>query len=238
MKKILLIFAVTLFSFYSCQKAEDITDDSNKPLTDAQIADGLKEALRIGTDTAVVIVSQTDGYFADLLIKIYLPPESTQLIDSAQVLGIEQDVQDLILMINRSAEDAAPEATAIFDTSITNMTIIGATNILHGEDTAATHFFRDNAYYELYQAYKPKIEISLNKDLGFGMSAQDKWTALTNSYNNTYPANPVGTNLSTYVTEKALDGLFEKIKDEEKQIRTDPTARVNDILKEVFGELD
>jgi hypothetical protein len=238
MRKIFLLLIVALLSFHSCEKAEEIIDPEDNTLTDAQIADGLKEALKVGTDTAVSIVSKVDGYYGDNLIKIFLPPGSDKMVTAASILGNQQQIDDLILMINRSAEDAAPEAVNIFVTAITNMTIVDAINILHGEDSAATHFLRDNTYYELYQAFKPKIEASLDKELVLGASANTTWTAATTLYNNAYPLDPVGTDLSTHVTEKALDGLFEKIKAEEKQIREDPNARVSDILKDVFGELD
>jgi len=238
MKKIFILMVVVLFSLYSCEKANDIIDNPDEPLTDAQIAEGLKEALKVGTDTAVAIVSKVDGYFADSLIKIFLPPDADKMIAVASILGTEQQIEDLILMVNRSAEDAAPEAIDIFVTAITNMTITDAVNILHGSDSAATHFLRDNTYFELYQTFKPKIETSLDKELVLGASANTTWLSVTSVYNTAYPADPVDTDLSTHVTEKALDGLFEKIKEEEKQIREDPLARVNDILRNVFGELD
>lgn len=238
MRNIFILMLVVLFSFYSCEKANDIVENSDEPLTDAQIAEGLKEALKVGTDTAVTIVSKVDGYFGDSLIKIFLPPDADKMNAVAADLGIEQQITDLILMVNRSAEDAAPEAVDIFVAAITNMTITDAVNILHGSDSAATHFLRDNTYFELYQTFKPKIETSLDKELVLGASANDTWISVTSTYNEAYPADPVDTNLSTHVTEKALDGLFEKIKEEEKQIREDPLARVNDILKQVFGELD
>lgn len=238
MKKIFILIVAITFSFYSCEKAEDIIDNSDKPLTDAQIAEGLKEALKVGTDTAVAIVSKVDGYFADSLIKVFLPPDADKMIAVANILGTQQQIDDLILMVNRSAEDAAPEAIDIFVTAITSMTITSAVNILHGSDTAATHFLRDNTYFELYQTFKPKIETSLDKELVLGASANSTWLSVTSIYNTAYPIDPVDTDLSTHVTEKALDGLFEKIKEEEKQIREDPLARVNDILKEIFGELD
>ncbi len=238
MKKILILITVVLFSFYSCEKANDVIDNTDKPLTDTQIAEGLKEALKVGTDTAVAIVSKVDGYFQDTLIKIFLPPNANKMINVASALGIQQQIDDLILMINRSAEDAAPEAIDIFVSAITNMTITDAVNILHGSDSAATHYLRDNTYHELYQIFKPKIEISLDKELVLGASANSTWLSVTSVYNLANPLDPVDTDLSTHVTEKALDGLFEKIKEEEKQIREDPLARVNDILKTVFGELD
>ena len=237
MKKIYILFVVFAVLFSSCEKVDEILNNETT-LTDAEIAQALKEALSVGTDTAVSIVSVVDGYFGDQLIKVDLPPDADKMVAVASILGSEQQIEELILMINRSAEDAAPEAIDIFVSAITSMTIVDAINILHGSDSAATHFLRENTYANLYTTFKPQIETSLNKELVLGASANSTWLAATSTYNTIYASDPVDTDLSTHVTHKALAGLFVKIADEEKQIRENPLDRVSDLLKKVFGELD
>lgn len=250
MKKLLIVFfALMVPLFYSCEEADDIIE--NLGLTDSEIIAGLKEALTIGTDTAVSIVSQVDGYYKDEIIKILLPPEADIIVDNLnnpvlQGLGIDQLVEDVILKINRAAEDAASEATPIFWDAIVNMTISDGYNILHGEDTAATHYLRENTFNELFQLFSPIMQNSLDKEIVAGVSAQETWSTLTEQYNTIANSlvgqlaglEPVNTELGEWVTTKGLDGLFVKIADEEIAIREDPLARVTELLQRVFGSLD
>ncbi len=233
---------------YSCEEADEILE--NIGLTDAEIVAGLKQALSIGTDTAVNIVSAVDGYYKDELIKILLPPEADIIVDNLdnpvlQGLGFDQMIEDVIFKINRAAEDAATGAAPIFWDAITNMTISDGFDILHGEDTAATHFLRENTYSGLQQLFLPVLQESLEKDIVAGVSAQETWSTLTDNYN--VVANsligqlagltPVNTDLSNWVTRKALDGLFVKVADEEIAIRNDFGHRVTELLRRVFGSI-
>ncbi len=240
MKKI-IVFVILLVTFIACDKTNNILDTS---LTETEVIEGLKSALTVGTDTAVSIVSQVNGYFLDNIIKIYLPPDADIIVQNAsnpllQAIGINALIDDVILRMNRAAEDAAKEATPIFLDAITSITIQDAFSILNGADTAATHYLREKTYTNLKNAFQPKITVSLAKPLVGGISASDAWTTLTTAYNQVaqfIPGwNQVNTQLDDYTTRKALDGLFIKVGDEEKDIRTDPVARVNDILKRVFG---
>jgi len=155
-------------------------------------------------------------------------------------------IEDVIVRMNRAAEDAAKEATPIFVGAITSMTIVDAIEILHSNDTAATHYLRGTTYYELKDLFQPKIDNSLDKALVAGISTNESWESLTVAYNSVAETfagqliglTPVNTDLSEHVTRKGLDGLFLKVAEEEKDIREDPLARVNDILKKVFGSLD
>lgn len=250
MKKAIVVLVALMIPFmYSCEEADEIIE--NIGLSDSEIIAGLKEALTVGTDTAVSIVSKVDGYYKDEVIKILLPPEADIIVDNLnnpllQGLGLDQVIEDVILKINRAAEDAAGEAAPIFWDAITDMTIADGYNILHGEDTAATHYLRQNTFSELFDLYSPKMQTSLNKDIVAGVSAQDTWNTLTGQYNTVANSlvgqlaglEPVNTDLAAYVTKKGLDGLFVKIADEEKAIREDPLARVTDLLQRVFGSLD
>lgn len=248
MKKIVLFF-IMIMVLSSCENTDDIIDLIPYPtLTEAEVAEGLKSALTVGTDTAVSIVSKVNGYFLDEMIKIYLPPEANIIIENANssllaTLGVPELIDDIILKMNRAAEDAAIEATPIFVSAITSLTIQDAFGILNGSDTAATNYLREKTYAELKNTFQPKIASSLDKPLVGGISASETWTTLTELYNEVANSiagqlaglTPVNTELDEHVTTKALDGLFIKVSDEEKAIRTDPMARVNDILKKVFG---
>lgn len=248
MNKVIVLISFLLF-FTSCENTGDIVDIiTNVPLTEEEVIEGLKEALEIGTDTAVTTVSQVDGYFLDELIKIYLPSEANIIVENADnpilsTLGVDNFIEDMVLKLNRAAEDAAKEATPIFINAITEMTIQDAFDILNGSDTSATHYLREKTFTDLQNAFQPKIAISLNKPLVAGVSAAQTWETFTTLYNdiaNTLVGQiagltPVNTELDEYVTVKGLQGLFVKVAEEEQAIRTDPLARVTEILKKVFG---
>ncbi|MCX6257550.1 MAG: DUF4197 domain-containing protein [Bacteroidia bacterium] len=243
MKRISLFLTCALLAviFMSCDKL-------STGLTDTQIIEGLKSALTVGTDSSVATLSKVNGYYGDAVVKILLPPEADNIISYISYIpGGSQMTEDVILRINRAAEDAASGAAPVFIDAVTNMTIADAYNILHGDDSAATHYLRQNTWTGLYQLYQPKIDNSLSKPLVGGVSANDSWYSLTSAYNNDVVntvvgqlagLTPVTTDLSNYSTSKALDGLFVKIADKEKDIRHNPQDRVNDILKQVFGSLN
>jgi hypothetical protein len=204
-----------------------------KELTNDQIIEGLKEALRVGSENSVASANKTDGYFANLAIKIAFP-EDAAFVESAvaaiPLIG-QGLVDDVVLKINRAAEDAADEAKPILIDAITNITISDALNILNGANDAATQYLKTNTYTQLKAAFKPDISNSLNS-----VGAAQAWTAVTDKYNAIPFHEPVNTDLPDYTTGKALDGLFVLVAQEEAKIRTDPAARVTDILKTVFGQ--
>lgn len=248
MKKIFVVISF-LICFTSCEDTGDIVDIiTNIPLTEEEVIEGLKEALTIGTDTAVTTVSKVNGYFMDELIKIYLPPEADIIVENIDnpllsAIGVDTFIEDMVLKLNRAAEDAATEAAPIFIDAITEMTIEDAFGILNGSDTSATHYLREKTFVALQQAFQPKISTSLNKPLVAGISAAETWTTFTSLYNDIANSlvgqlaglTAVNTELDAYVTTKGLHGLFVKVADEEQAIRTDPLARVTDILERVFG---
>lgn len=247
MKKTVLlsgILSVILFSCAELQQAVDAYNQQTAPLTESEVAKGLKEALKVGTDTAVANLAKTDGYFGNELYKILLPSEASIIVENAsKIPGGQKLVNDAILSINRAAEDAAKEATPIFVNAITSMTIQDAWNILKGEKNAATEYLRKSTYTQLVKLYSPKIETSLNKPLVAGVSTNQTWNTLTSNWNKV-ANNPIGkmaglttvdTELNQYLTKKALNGLFLKIADEEKKIRENTINRVTDLLKRVFS---
>ncbi len=246
-KTISIVFISTILFFNSCDVANDLMKvaEQNLPLTEQEVVKGLKSALEVGTNNAVDIVSVTNGFFNDNTIKILLPPEAdviTQNMNNPllKAIGITDLIDDVVLRMNRSAEQAAKQATPIFVNAIKSMSIQDAFGILKGADNSATLYFKGKTYNQLQNAFKPKIHNSLNKPIISGVSANKAWNTLTSGYNqvaNLVPGwNKVDTNLDDYVTKKALDGLFLKVALEEKKIRDNPSARVNDILKRVFGD--
>ena len=217
------------------------------PLTEADVVSGLKEALITGAKNSAGILGAENGYFGDASVKILLPDDAKVIIDNiSRIPGGDKLVQDVILRINRAAEDAAKEAAPIFAGSIKQMTISDAFNILNGADNAATQYLRLTTSNELYALYKPKIAASTEKKLVGSVSTKDSWVALTGKWNMLAgsPAGrlaslkPVNTDLDDYLTNKALAGMFLKVELEELKIRKDVSARISPILQKVFGSLD
>ncbi|MCY1718767.1 DUF4197 domain-containing protein [Prolixibacteraceae bacterium Z1-6] len=221
--------------------------DTDAPLTQNEIIAGLKEALVTGTNNSANILGATDGYYKDELVKIVLPPEANIIVENAgRIPGGQKLLDDVLLHINRAAEDAVSEAKPIFIKSITNMTISDGIGILKGDNNAATEYLHKTTYDQLFQLYRPKIKASVEKDIAAGISTKESWDSLIGKWNKLSNNaigqmagfKPVDTQLEDYLTEKALNGLFLKIAEEEKQIRKDPVARVTGLLKKVFGSLD
>lgn len=240
-----LIVVLSLSFFSACDVVQGVLEEGgnlgNAPLTQAEVARGLKNALTVGTDTAVRRLNATNGFLQDAAIKILLPPEAQNVMKYiTKIPGGQALVDKTVTAINRAAEDAAGEASPIFVNAITSMTIADAFGILKGTDTAATHYLRGKTYYELQAAFQPKINTSLDKPLVYNTSAEKLYGDLVNAYNvaslggSLFPK--INDNsLSDYVTRRALDGVFLKIAEEEKQIRENPTHRVTSILRRVFG---
>lgn len=247
MKKLIFALAIlSLLSLVSCDillKVADTALSSEQPLSTTEVAMGLKEALKVGADSAVVRIGRTDGYYLDNVIKINLPPETSEVVKYAsKVPGLNKLINDVVLQINRSAEDAAKQAAPIFKDAITSMTIADAWEILNGDDKAATRYLQEKTHNKLFSLYQPVMQKSLNKPIVAGVSAQTTWKELTGNWNKfansiagkLLQVQPVNVSLDEYVTQKALEGLFIKVGDQEKEIRTNVNARVTDLLKKVF----
>lgn len=227
----LLLFALP---FTGCETAQQILKDSgvgmgSGTLTNAEIVQGLKEALRVGTDTSTKRLSIVDGFFRDDMIKILMPPEAAKVEKTLRDVGFGSTVDKAILSMNRAAEDAAKSVGNILWNSIRQMSISDALGILRGGDFAATEYLKRTTTIELTNAFRPVIDRSLSK-----VNATKYWSDVFSVYNR-FSSNPVNTDLNAYVTERALNGLFHHIGLEEQQIRKNPVARVTDILKRVFG---
>ncbi len=240
---------VLALSLAGCAELQQVAqtvllEQQQQPLTNSEITAGLRQALTVGVDSSVTELAGIDGYLADEAVKILLPPETEMITENISKLpGGEELVDKVIANINRAASDAAKDATPILVNSIKSMSIEDAAGILAGGEHAATDYLKRKNYDALVELYQPKIEASLKKDLVGNVSAQESWDQLTGNWNQLANSmmgkmanlEPVDTELSTYLTQKALDGLFLKIAETEKDIREDPAARVTELLKRVFG---
>ncbi len=198
-------------------------------LSQEEIINGLKEALNVGTQNSTLKLSAADGFFKDAAIKILMPAEAQKVEKSLRSLGMGKQVDAAILSMNRAAEDAAKSATPVFMNAIKSITIKDGINILKGSNTAATDYLKGATTASLTEAFRPIIEASVAK-----VGATKHWNTLFTTYNK-FSTEKVNPDLSAYVTEKALTGIFYSVAQEEQKIRKDPAARVNDILKKVFG---
>lgn len=202
---------------------------NNSNLSTDEIANGLKEALNKGVSEGTAKLSNVDGFFKDAAIKILLPADAQKVEKTLRNVGMGQQVDDAILTMNRAAEDAAKSASPIFVNAIKQMSIEDAWSILKGGDSAATRYLRTKTTGNLTTAFKPVIEQSLEKT-----GATKYWNTVFTNYNK-FSLTKINPDLSSYVTEKALSGIFYQIALEEMKIRKDPVARTTDLLKKVFG---
>jgi hypothetical protein len=200
-------------------------------LSDEKIGSGLKEALKIGTENTVNLTGKTDGYFLNQAIKILMPEKLRTLEKGLRVVGYGPQVDEFVLSMNRAAEHAAPAAKQIFWDALEQMTFEDARKILSGNETAATEYFKGKTTDKLTAAFRPVVDKSMNE---VGVTRQ--YNELVGRYESIPFVKKETFDLDSYVVTKALDGLFHVLGDEEKKIRTNPEARVTDLLKEVFGK--
>jgi hypothetical protein len=199
-------------------------------LSTAEVVDGLKEALEIGTQKAVLIVSRVDGYYKNPEIKIFLPASLQKVESLLRSTGFSDTVDQFELSMNRAAEDAAPHAKALFWDAIRQMNFTDARKILNGGKNEATLYFKDKTGLQLQNLFKPLVRKSMST-VGVTRSYQDLMAKME-----TIPfARTINYDLDQYVTEQAIDGLFLMLAKEEAAIRSEPSARVTDLLKKVFA---
>ena len=245
MKRIFLLFSLAaLMSSAQAQFKNILKKDSSgktgvqkvlqntnpkQGLSNDEIVRGLKEALSVGTNNASGKLSLVDGFFKDAAIKILMPEEAKKAEKKLRALGMGKMVDDAILSMNRAAEDASKSAAPIFINAVKGMSIGDAVGILRGGDFAATNYLKEKTTASLTEAFRPVIEASLEK-----VNATKYWNTVFTTYNK-FSADKVNPDLSAYVTERALSGMFHQVSLEEQKIRKDPLARTSDILKKVFN---
>src|SRR5689334_1565604 len=198
---------------------------------DRTSASGIKEALAVGTENAVKNLSQANGYFGNQAVKILMPPSIQKVGNIARAAGFQKQVDEFVLSMNQAAEAAAPVAGQYFSDAIREMTLDDARAILTGGNTAATDFFRTKTRDKLYTAFKPTVSQKVN-EVGTTRAYQN----LVGQVQNVPMLGKQSLDLDDYVTNKALDGLFYMVGEEEKKVRTNPVARTTDLLKTVFGK--
>lgn len=230
MKKCIVIVCLFILPVTGCDTARSILNSSGYGgLSNTEVVQGLKDALRVGTDSATFHLGLLDGFYGDDIIRILMPTEAQKVEKTLRSVGFGKTVDNAILTMNRAAEDATKYAGDIFLNSIKQMTIQDAFGILKGDDHAATNYLKRTTTVQLTTAFKPIISKSLDY-----VNATKYWKDVFTAYNR-FSSTPVNTDLTDYVTGKALEGLFYHIGLEEQKIRKDPAARVTDILKKVFG---
>jgi hypothetical protein len=200
-------------------------------LSDAKIGSGLKEALKVSTENTVTVTGKADGYFLNQAIKILMPEKLQTLEKGLRMVGYGPQIEEFVLSMNRAAEQAAPYAKQIFWDAIGEMTFEDARKILSGNDTAATQYFKGKTTGKLTAAFQPVVEKSMTE---VGVTKQ--YHELVGRYQTIPFVKSETFDINHYVVTKALDGLFHVLGEEEKKIRTNPAARVTDLLKEVFGK--
>ena len=198
-------------------------------LSDAKIGSGLKEALQVATEKTVSLTGKTDGYFSNQVIKILMPEKLRNFESGLRAVGYGGQLDELVLGMNRAAERAAPQAKQIFFDAIGAMSFDDARKLLNGGDTAATEYFRGKTTPRLTTAFRPVVEQSMSQ---VGVSKQYK--DLVGRFDSIPFAKSQAFDLDGYVVDKGLGGLFTVLGEQEKQIRTNPSARATDLLKEVF----
>lgn len=235
------LLALPLLSLASCASAQfpkslkDVGTILNKPngLSNEDVIAGLKEALDTGATKSVFLASAVDGFNKNARIRIPFPPEAEKVRSTALSLGLNKQVDEFEATMNHAAEEAAKEAAPIFLNAIKGMSIGDGFAILRGGDNAATNYLKDKTTAALMERFRPIVEQATKK-----VALTNYWSPLAGAYNKTtlFTGNKaVDPDLDAYVTQKAIEGLFVLVADEEMKIRKDPLARTTDLLRRVFG---
>jgi hypothetical protein len=235
-KKVFLSFLLVMFL---CQHAhasfldllKETLNSANRTQTDGGKVDlGLKEALNVGIKNTITYLGKKDGYFGNAAVKILLPEKVRKLEPALRGIGYGPQIDEFTLSMNRAAEKAAPLAADIFSSAIAEMSFDDANKILRGGNTAATDYLKSKTYNKLLDKFQPEVRKTMGE-----YKVTQKFDALNaKSQNIPVVGQTVNMDVNHYVSSKALDGLFLILSQEETNIRTNPQARVTDLLKEVF----
>lgn len=244
----LLIACIIFFSFSSSsQDLDKMLNDAQKNaqkeidkhtkkykkkkgLTNDEVIRGLREALNVGTNNSTAAASKADGFYKNPLIFIPFPPEAEKIKNTVINLGMQKQVDEFVTTLNRAAEEASKEAAPVFLNAIKGMSISDGFSILRGADNAATEYLKNKTSADLNLKFTPIVKNAIGK-----VQVTKYWNPIITTYNKIPGVEKQNPNLDQYITAKALEGLFKLIAGEEKKIRTDPVARISDILKKVFG---
>lgn len=237
--RLLFLFCV-IITLLSCHELNQIVKEyetydpsQNQSPSISEMGSGLKAALKKGTVKGVGELAKKGGYFNYPELKIPFPPSAVKIQENLTKLGFEKEINRVVTSLNDAAENAVTAAKPLFVNAIKNMTINDAKDILFGTDTAATFFLKRNTSAQLNIQFKPLIQKSLDE-----VNATKYWVDVSEIYNKIPFVDRVNTDLAGYVTNRAIQGLFIKVAEEEKAIRKDPINRTTDLLKKVFGYAD
>jgi len=241
MKKVLILsLIISILGIQGCagQKINlgkvlgGIIEKTQGGLTNDEIVSGLKEALQVGINKGADSASQVNGFYLNPKIKIPFPPDVQRVESALRKVGLGGEVDKFIVSLNRGAEEAAKEAKPIFIKAILSMTFTDALSILKGEKNAATNYLKRTTSESLIAAFAPVVDRALQKT-----QAARYYTELATTYNKLPFTQKVNADLKGYATQKAIDGLFILVENEEAKIRENPWARTSDLLKRVFGSI-
>lgn len=240
MKKTLItsLMLSMLLITVSCGGLQEVVNQmaqqtANTPVGQSQISNGLKEALQLGVSKQVTKLTTTNGFYSNELVRIALPDELKQVEKTLRSIGLGNLADQGIKALNNTAEVAVKEATPVFVNAITSMTITDATQILMGNNNAATTYLENTTSDQLYSKFSPIIQNSFSK-----VGADVIWTEIINTYNQIPLVKKVNPNLTDYVTKEAMNGVFTMIAEEEIEIRTNVANRSTVLLKTVFALQD
>jgi hypothetical protein len=238
LKKIIPFLIIIPILFGGCESANKIlggltSGSGSLTPTNTEIVGGLKQALELGISDGANRLSLADGYLKNNLIKIMFPPEAQKVESTLRSLGLDPMVDRAIESFNRGAERAAKQAAPIFVNAIKSMTVNDAMGILLGADDSATNYLKSSTYQQLQNSYMPIIEKSLNE-----VNATKYWSDVITRYNQIPLVQKVNPDLTSFVTQKALDGLFFTVVREEQKVRQNVSSRSTDLLRKVFGYAD
>jgi hypothetical protein len=217
-------------------RAKDLLDGAQsgapkaEALSEQEIGDGLKDALRVGTETVVARLAKKDGFNADPSIHIPLPSALEDVKSTLDKFGMGSMLNDLELRLNRAAEEATPRARNLLLKAISDMTLDDVMAIYNGSDDAATRYFQSKMSDSLAAEMRPVVDESL-ADVG-AIQAHD---SVMGRYNAVPFVPKVETDLTGYVVQEGMDGIFHYLAQEEAAIRKDPVKRTTDLLQRVFS---
>ena len=227
-----LVISFTLSSYAPVHPADANTIQISIPST-LDMGNALKQALQKGTTKSSDQLSAVNGFFGNAAVKILFPPEAAKAEKTLRSIGLGKLCDNVILSLNRAAEDAAKQAKPIFISAITHMTLKDVENILLGNQDAATQYFRRTTSDQLTASFKPIIQVSLNK-----VGATKYYGQAAGEYNKITFVSKMNPDISAYVTQKAIDGLFIEIALEELNVRKNIGARTTPLLQNVFAFVD
>ena len=230
-KKVLIFISV--FTLVSCAELQQVVNTLPTQMDSATIANGLRQALDKGLDKQVTKLTRENGFYSNQMVKILLPQELRKVDQTLRDIGLGSLADEGLKLLNRAAEDAVKEATPIFVNAVKEMTFTDAKNILLGPDNAATSYLEQRTTSALYAKFNPVIKSSFSK-----VGADQIWNNIINRYNAVPFVTKVNPDLTDYVTQEALNGVFKMIAVEEKEIRNDVSARTTTLLRNVFALQD